>query len=117
LGRFICFCAALIRSTTAGTSAARSSKRLRNGKRRLGRPNAFRTASASRQLTENALAANDFRSQRRADQVGATALVERVVHHADIVRIDGESYRLRESQQNANSRSASRREKNPKTDT
>jgi DNA replication protein DnaC len=28
----------------------------------------------------------------------ATALVERVVHHADIVKIDGESYRLRESE-------------------
>ncbi len=28
----------------------------------------------------------------------ATALVERVMHHADIVKIEGESYRLRESQ-------------------
>ena len=28
----------------------------------------------------------------------ATALVERVVHHADIVKIEGESYRLRESE-------------------
>jgi DNA replication protein DnaC len=46
----------------------------------------------------------------------ATALVERVVHHADIVKIEGESYRLRESQQNADSRNASRRDKRPKTD-
>jgi IstB-like ATP binding protein len=41
----------------------------------------------------------------------ATALVERVVHHADIVKIDGESYRLRESQADATSRRKSRREK------
>ncbi|HEY6399538.1 MAG TPA: IS21-like element helper ATPase IstB [Solirubrobacteraceae bacterium] len=38
----------------------------------------------------------------------ATALVERVVHHADIVKIDGESYRLRESKQDADTRSARR---------
>jgi DNA replication protein DnaC len=43
----------------------------------------------------------------------ATALVERVVHHADIVKIDGESYRLRESQQAADTRGASRRAKRP----
>lgn len=41
----------------------------------------------------------------------ATALVERVVHHADIVKIEGDSYRLRESQLAATSRSHSRREK------
>jgi DNA replication protein DnaC len=41
----------------------------------------------------------------------ATALVERVVHHADIVKIEGDSYRLRESQQDANTRGASRRDK------
>lgn len=41
----------------------------------------------------------------------ATALVERVVHHADIVKIDGKSYRLRESEAAANTRRASRREK------
>ena len=41
----------------------------------------------------------------------ATALIERVVHHADIVTIAGESYRLRESKQDADTRSASRREK------
>jgi DNA replication protein DnaC len=46
----------------------------------------------------------------------ATALVERVVHHADIVKIEGESYRLRESQQTATSRGASRREKKPPTE-
>jgi DNA replication protein DnaC len=45
----------------------------------------------------------------------ATALVERVVHHADIVKIDGKSYRLRESEAAANSRRASRREKKPPT--
>jgi hypothetical protein len=42
----------------------------------------------------------------------ATALVERVVHHADIVKIEGESYRLRESQLAATTRGNSR----PKTD-
>jgi DNA replication protein DnaC len=41
----------------------------------------------------------------------ATALVERVVHHADIVKIEGESYRLRESEANASTRRASRRGK------
>jgi DNA replication protein DnaC len=40
-----------------------------------------------------------------------TALVERIVHHADTVKIEGERYRLRESQQNADTRSASRRDK------
>jgi DNA replication protein DnaC len=45
----------------------------------------------------------------------ATALVERVVHHADIVKIDGKSYRLRESEDAANSRRASRREKKART--
>ena len=41
----------------------------------------------------------------------ATALVERVVHHADIVKIEGESYRLRESELAANTRRDSRRSK------
>lgn len=41
----------------------------------------------------------------------ATALVERVVHHADVVSIEGESYRLRESELEANKRRASRRGK------
>lgn len=34
----------------------------------------------------------------------ATALIERVVHHADIVTIEGESYRIRESQADAKKR-------------
>ncbi len=42
----------------------------------------------------------------------ATALIERVVHHADVVKIDGKSYRLRESELDANTRRASRRTKN-----
>jgi DNA replication protein DnaC len=41
----------------------------------------------------------------------ATALVERVVHHADIVTIEGESYRLRESQNDAKERRAKRTSK------
>ena len=41
----------------------------------------------------------------------AIALVERVVHHADIVKIEGESYRLREFQADATSRSESRHDK------
>jgi DNA replication protein DnaC len=39
----------------------------------------------------------------------ATALVERVVHHADIVKIEGDSYRLRESELAASTRRDSRR--------
>lgn len=34
----------------------------------------------------------------------ATALIERIVHHADIVTIEGESYRVRESQDGAQKR-------------
>ena len=41
----------------------------------------------------------------------ATALIERVVHHADVVKIEGESYRLRESELAANTRRDSRRSK------
>jgi DNA replication protein DnaC len=44
----------------------------------------------------------------------ATALVERVVHHADIVKIDGESYRLRESEADATTRRAARKPKKEK---
>ena len=36
----------------------------------------------------------------------ATALVERVVHHADIIKIEGQSYRLRESELAATTRKA-----------
>jgi len=43
----------------------------------------------------------------------ATALVERVVHHADIVKIEGKSYRLRESEAEATTRRESRRAKKP----
>lgn len=39
----------------------------------------------------------------------ATALVERVIHHADIVKIEGESYRLRESKLELDKRCDSRR--------
>lgn len=39
----------------------------------------------------------------------ATALIERVVHHADVVKIEGNSYRLRESEQAASERRESRR--------
>lgn len=41
----------------------------------------------------------------------ATALVERVIHRADIVAIEGESYRLRESQNDAKERKAMRKPK------
>lgn len=41
----------------------------------------------------------------------ATALIERVVHHADVVKIEGESYRLRESELATRKRQASRRAK------
>jgi DNA replication protein DnaC len=39
----------------------------------------------------------------------ASALVERIVHHADIVKIEGESYRLRESKLGIDQRRESRR--------
>jgi DNA replication protein DnaC len=45
----------------------------------------------------------------------ATALVERVVHHADIIKIEGESYRLRESELAATTRRESRRAKKKPT--
>jgi DNA replication protein DnaC len=41
----------------------------------------------------------------------ATALIERVVHHADIVKIEGDSYRMRESELGAKQRRSSRRPK------
>jgi DNA replication protein DnaC/transposase len=47
----------------------------------------------------------------------ATALVERVVHLADIVKIEGKSYRVRESQLDATTRGNSRREKKPPAET
>lgn len=43
----------------------------------------------------------------------AHALIERVVHHADVVKIEGESYRLRESEAAANSRASRREKKKP----
>ena len=41
----------------------------------------------------------------------ATALIERIVHHADIVTIEGESYRVRESQDGAQKRRDDRKER------
>lgn len=46
----------------------------------------------------------------------ATALIERVVHHADVVKIEGESYRLRESESAANARRSARKAKKPAGD-
>lgn len=34
----------------------------------------------------------------------ATALIDRVIHHADVIAIEGESYRVRDAQQSAKSR-------------
>lgn len=46
----------------------------------------------------------------------ATALIDRVVHHADVIPIEGESYRAREAQQSAKERRAKRKpEPDPKT--
>jgi DNA replication protein DnaC len=36
---------------------------------------------------------------------GATALIDRVIHHADVLAIEGESYRLREAEERAGKRS------------
>ena len=44
----------------------------------------------------------------------ATALIERLIHHSDIIAIEGESYRLREAEQNANERRSSRRSRGAK---
>lgn len=41
----------------------------------------------------------------------ATALIERLIHHSDIIAIEGESYRLREAEKDAHARRTSRREK------
>ncbi len=43
----------------------------------------------------------------------ATALIERVVHHADVIKIEGESYRLRESNREADQRASQRTRKDP----
>jgi DNA replication protein DnaC len=44
----------------------------------------------------------------------AHALIERVVHHADVVKIEGDSYRLRESELAATTRRATREKGRPK---
>jgi DNA replication protein DnaC len=41
----------------------------------------------------------------------ATALIDRVVHHADVIAIEGESYRAREAELQAKDRRSRRREK------
>ena len=41
----------------------------------------------------------------------ATALIERVIHHADVTSIKGKSYRVRESELAAGQRVASRQDK------
>lgn len=41
----------------------------------------------------------------------ATALIDRVVHHADVIAIEGESYRAREAELDANERRARRKQK------
>lgn len=46
----------------------------------------------------------------------ATALIERVVHHADVVKIEGESYRLRESDLAATTRRAKAKPKKQEDD-
>jgi DNA replication protein DnaC len=44
----------------------------------------------------------------------ATALIDRVIHHADVIAIEGESYRLREAREHAAQRQAPPRESPPK---
>lgn len=46
----------------------------------------------------------------------ATALIDRVVHHADVIAIEGESYRAREADAQAKARRARRKEQ-PAPDT
>ncbi len=46
----------------------------------------------------------------------ATALIDRVIHHADVISIEGESYRLREAKEHASRRPPARRDEEvPKT--
>lgn len=40
----------------------------------------------------------------------ATALIDRVIHHADVIAIEGESYRLREAKEHASRRSPAQRD-------
>lgn len=44
----------------------------------------------------------------------ATALIDRVIHHADVIAIEGESYRLREARERAGQRPAAAAESSPK---
>jgi DNA replication protein DnaC len=45
----------------------------------------------------------------------ATALIDRVVHHADVIPIEGESYRAREAEQQAKTRRSKRKEERDPT--
>ncbi|MBK8998445.1 MAG: ATP-binding protein [Myxococcales bacterium] len=45
----------------------------------------------------------------------ATALIDRVIHHADVIAIEGESYRAREAQQSAKARRAGRKKEGDET--
>ena len=40
----------------------------------------------------------------------ATALIDRVIHHADVIAIEGESYRLREAKEHAGRRPSAQRD-------
>jgi DNA replication protein DnaC len=44
----------------------------------------------------------------------ATALIDRVIHHADVIAIEGESYRLREARDRAAQRTATATDPSPK---
>lgn len=46
----------------------------------------------------------------------ATALIDRVVHHADVIAIEGDSYRAREASQNAKARRAKKTSEAPPSD-
>lgn len=44
----------------------------------------------------------------------ATALIDRVVHHADVISIQGDSYRAREAEKSAKTRAAARPKRKPR---
>ena len=44
----------------------------------------------------------------------ATALIDRVIHHADVIAIEGESYRLREAKERARMRPTPPEDASPK---
>jgi len=54
--------------------------------------------SLPRRSTRDRLASSAWKATSIPSAACTTALIDRVVHHADIIAIEGESYRKREAQ-------------------